>query len=257
MVTRRKKTIIVLLGLVLLSQIPFAYRRYRLGRLNDAIQKTRFTERAPPPDLSIKKGVNHVTRFSAAIAMDFYRANRCGPANARFRNHDRAFTKTTSIRRENLNEGEGWCLFINGNDVSTSRRDRLLLMTEGNTEQSSHNPTRVIDNRKRERSCQKSLTTRAAAIGSVNGYRDRKSTTFYQTLEHEARRYCLDAAMVLSGVTPISCSQLFSASAVTQALGDIIASATAESSPPPRMTNSNVALSIDAMRPSLLHQSDP
>ena len=36
---RWKKLLLVVLVLILLSQIPFAYRRYRLGRLHAAIQQ--------------------------------------------------------------------------------------------------------------------------------------------------------------------------------------------------------------------------
>src|SRR6185295_13076193 len=35
----RRKVFIILLGLIVLSQIPFAYRRYRLGRLRNTIQQ--------------------------------------------------------------------------------------------------------------------------------------------------------------------------------------------------------------------------
>ena len=36
--TRAKKILLAVLIIVLLSQVPFAYRRYRLGRLNALIQ---------------------------------------------------------------------------------------------------------------------------------------------------------------------------------------------------------------------------
>ena len=35
----KRKILIVLLGLIILSQLPFAYRRYRLRRLHNAIQQ--------------------------------------------------------------------------------------------------------------------------------------------------------------------------------------------------------------------------
>ena len=35
----KRKILIVILGLIVLSQLPFAYRRYRLRRLKNAIQQ--------------------------------------------------------------------------------------------------------------------------------------------------------------------------------------------------------------------------
>ena len=61
----RKKLLLALLIVILLSQIPFAYRRYKLGRLHSAIQTVN-TERAPEPDqlgFSEYKGVLHVHSF--------------------------------------------------------------------------------------------------------------------------------------------------------------------------------------------------
>ncbi|HVS20293.1 MAG TPA: hypothetical protein VHD88_00520, partial [Pyrinomonadaceae bacterium] len=36
---KRRKMLIVLLGILLVSQLPFAYRRYRLSHLHNAIQQ--------------------------------------------------------------------------------------------------------------------------------------------------------------------------------------------------------------------------
>src|SRR5688572_26331988 len=58
----RKKLLLALLLAILLSQVPFAYRRYKLGRLHSAIQ-TINSGRAPEPDqlgFSEYKGVLHV-----------------------------------------------------------------------------------------------------------------------------------------------------------------------------------------------------
>src|SRR5918992_1345215 len=60
-----KKLLLVFLTVILLSQIPFACRRYRLGRLHSAIQTVN-SERAPEPDrlgFSEYKGVLHVHSF--------------------------------------------------------------------------------------------------------------------------------------------------------------------------------------------------
>src|SRR5215470_17324827 len=67
--SRLKKVLLLILGCLLVSQIPFAYRRYRLGRLNAAIQSinsTRVpTRNAEPWDQFFReyKGVIHVHSF--------------------------------------------------------------------------------------------------------------------------------------------------------------------------------------------------
>ncbi len=59
---RRRKILIVLLGLVVLSQLPFAYRRYRLARLQKAIQQLESQRAAPQSesDFIDYQGVIHV-----------------------------------------------------------------------------------------------------------------------------------------------------------------------------------------------------
>src|SRR5207302_7163105 len=43
----RKKILLALLAAIVLSQVPFAYRRYRLGKLNQAIQQLAAQRVAP------------------------------------------------------------------------------------------------------------------------------------------------------------------------------------------------------------------
>ncbi|HYH84124.1 MAG TPA: hypothetical protein VEX60_01500, partial [Pyrinomonadaceae bacterium] len=47
---RWKKILLALIGLLLLLQTPFAYRRYRLGRLSAAIADLNAQRTAAPPD---------------------------------------------------------------------------------------------------------------------------------------------------------------------------------------------------------------
>src|SRR5882672_10665104 len=63
--TLRKKRLLILLIVVLLSQIPFAYRRYKLGRLHAAIQQLNSQRIATQADdgLTELKGVVHVHSF--------------------------------------------------------------------------------------------------------------------------------------------------------------------------------------------------
>src|SRR6185503_4144482 len=62
---RWKKFLLLLLTLALLSQVPFAYRRYKLGRLHAAIQQLN-SQRKPVDDNTHFvefKGVVHVHSF--------------------------------------------------------------------------------------------------------------------------------------------------------------------------------------------------
>src|SRR3979490_2155219 len=62
---RSKRLLLVLLVLALLSQIPFAYRRYKLGRLQAAIQQlnSQRVVTQDNADLTEYKGVIHVHSF--------------------------------------------------------------------------------------------------------------------------------------------------------------------------------------------------
>src|SRR5713101_10125057 len=62
---RRRRILIVMLGLVVLSQIPFVYRRYRLARLQKAIQQLESQRAAPQgeSDFVDYQGVIHVHSF--------------------------------------------------------------------------------------------------------------------------------------------------------------------------------------------------
>ena len=59
---RWKKIALVLLGLAIVSQAPFAYRRYRLGRLADAVAAVNASREAAPPGDGFDEyaGVFHV-----------------------------------------------------------------------------------------------------------------------------------------------------------------------------------------------------
>src|SRR3979411_1795904 len=62
---RWKKLILILIALIAISQIPFAYRRYRLSRLLQSIEqlKSRRTANSPDPGYAEYKGVMHVHSF--------------------------------------------------------------------------------------------------------------------------------------------------------------------------------------------------
>lgn len=131
LMTRRKKLLLILFVLVLLSQVPFAYRRYRLGRLHAAILQVnsqRVTQDSG--NLIEYKGVVHVHSFlgghSTGTFEDIIAAAQANQLN---------FVIMTEHPSKNFNTAEmtlkgehGGVLFINGNEVSTASGDRLLLL---------------------------------------------------------------------------------------------------------------------------------
>ncbi len=120
-----------MLGLVVLSQIPFAYRRYRLARLQKAIQQLEL-QRAPPPESEYVdyQGVIHVHSalgghstgsFAELVAaakgdqLDFVIMTE----------HPQAEFDTSAMTLSGVHAG---VLFVNGNEVATASGDRLLLI---------------------------------------------------------------------------------------------------------------------------------
>lgn len=129
---RWSKLLLVLLALVLLSQIPFAYRRYRLGRLQAAIQQLNASRVATASDGKYieYKGVAHVhSALGGHSHGTFEEIIAAAKAN------DLSFVLLTEHTAQLYNtadltlKGEyAGILFINGNEVNTSGTDRLLLL---------------------------------------------------------------------------------------------------------------------------------
>jgi hypothetical protein len=151
---RWKKIALALLVMVVLSQLPFAYRRYKLGRLNAAIQLLRSQLRPGHSDSNFAeyKGVMHVHSFlgghSTGNFEEIIAASQANELN---------FVVMTEHTSENLNTAEmtlkgfhGGVLFINGNEVSTLDRDRLLLIP-GNGSAAGGYPTQQVVTQARAR----------------------------------------------------------------------------------------------------------
>jgi hypothetical protein len=139
---RWKKLLLGLLLAVLLSQIPFAYRRYKLGRLHSAIQLLN-SERSPETydsGFAEYKGVVHVHSFLG------------GHSNGNFegiiaaaKSNQLNFVVMTEHTSENFNTAamtlkgmHAGILFINGNEADAVNSDRLLLLPG---DESMPNPT--------------------------------------------------------------------------------------------------------------------
>ena len=129
---RRTRLILPLLILILLSQIPFAYRRYKLGRLNAAIQQLN-SQRITSQDnggFAEYKGVIHVHSFLGGHSTGTFEEIIAGAKANQLSfvvmtEHPSKDFNTAEMTLKGLHAG---VLFINGNEVSTANGDRLLLI---------------------------------------------------------------------------------------------------------------------------------
>jgi hypothetical protein len=150
----RRKVFIILLALIVLSQIPFAYRRYRLGRLRNTIQQlasqrvvnenaTNYVDYRGVIHVHTSLGGHSTGTFSELIAgakenqLDFVIMTE----------HPQGEFDTAAMTLTGVHNG---VLFVNGNEVSTANGDRLLLIP-GSAEAAqagSHSTQEVIDKQK-------------------------------------------------------------------------------------------------------------
>src|SRR5713101_6421503 len=128
---RRRKSLIVLLGLVVLSQLPFAYRRYRLARLQKAIQQLD-SQRVPPTESEYVdyQGVIHVHSslggHSTGTFAELIAAAKTNQLDfVIMTEHPQAEFDTSAMTLSGMHAG---ILFVNGNEVATTSGDRLLVI---------------------------------------------------------------------------------------------------------------------------------
>ena len=128
---RRNKLLLTVLALVLLSQIPFAYRRYKLGRLHAAIQAVNSQRSGgrEGEDYLEYKGVAHVHSFlgghSAGTFQEIIAAAKSNQLDFVLMSEHPARDFNTS--ELTLKGPHGGVLFINGNEVRCATGDRLLI----------------------------------------------------------------------------------------------------------------------------------
>ena len=130
-----KKIFVAVVLLVLLSQIPFAYRRYKLRKLNAAIQQLNSQRAAQPQNNLYReyKGVVHVHSFlgghSSGTFSDIIAAARANELNfVIMTEHTEPDFDTADMTLKGVH---GDVLFINGNETSAANGDRLLALPEG------------------------------------------------------------------------------------------------------------------------------
>src|SRR5258705_9442237 len=122
----KRKILIVILVLVVCSQIPFAYRRYRLRRLQNTIQELASQRTGPPAsDYADYPGVIHVhtslgghSTGTFAELISAARANQL--AFVIMTEHPQNDFDTAALTLSGEHAG---VLFINGNEVSSASGD--------------------------------------------------------------------------------------------------------------------------------------
>lgn len=128
----KRKILLAILLLLIVSQIPFAYRRYRLSKLQTAIQQLS-TQRAPVTSDSQYvdyKGVIHVHSFlgghsTGAFTELISAAKANGLDFVIMTEHPQPNFDTSAMTLNGMHDG---VLFVNGNEVATASGDRLLLI---------------------------------------------------------------------------------------------------------------------------------
>jgi hypothetical protein len=128
----KRKLLIVVLGIVLVSQLPFAYRRYRLRRLHNTIRQLA-SERVPPSgenEFVDYQGVIHVhSSLGGHSTGNFAELIAAAKANQLdfviMTEHPQRDFDTAAMTLNGMHAG---VLFMNGSEVETSSGDRLLLI---------------------------------------------------------------------------------------------------------------------------------
>jgi hypothetical protein len=128
----KRRIIIVVLGLVIVSQLPFAYRRYRLRRLHNTIQQLASQRVFPPGESEFVdyQGVIHVhSSLGGHSTGNFAELIAAARANQLdfviMTEHPQQDFDTAAMTLNGMHAG---VLFMNGSEVATSSGDRLLLI---------------------------------------------------------------------------------------------------------------------------------
>jgi hypothetical protein len=151
----KRKIFLAILLILIASQIPFVYRRYRLRKLQAAIQQLA-TQRSPVTSDNQYvdyKGVIHVHSFlgghSTGTFTELIAAAKANQLNfVIMTEHPQATFDTSAMT---LNASHDGVVFINGNEVATANGDRLLLipgMPDAATA-GTRNTQEIIDDQKR------------------------------------------------------------------------------------------------------------
>jgi hypothetical protein len=150
----KRRIFIVILGLVILSQIPFAYRRYRLRRLRQTVQQLSSQRVSPPADSEFVdyQGVIHVhSSLGGHSTGNFAELIAAAKSNQLdfviMTEHPQKDFDTAAMT---LNGEHAGVLFVNGSEASTSSGDRLLLIPgSANAGATGAQPTQEVIDKQR------------------------------------------------------------------------------------------------------------
>src|SRR2546421_12082982 len=128
----KRKILLITLGLVVASQLPFAYRRYRLSRLHNSIEQLA-SQRSVQTTVSEYidyTGVIHVhSSLGGHSTGNFAELIAAAKINQLdfviITEHPQADFDTSAMT---LNGAHAGVLFVNGNEVTNADGDRLLLI---------------------------------------------------------------------------------------------------------------------------------
>jgi hypothetical protein len=128
----KRKILVIMLGIVVVSQLPFAYRRYRLSRLRHTIQQLASQRVTPSTESEYVDytGVIHVhSSLGGHSTGNFAELIAAAKANQLnfviMTEHPQQDFDTAAMTLSGVHAG---VLFINGSEVATSDGDRLLLI---------------------------------------------------------------------------------------------------------------------------------
>jgi hypothetical protein len=134
-IKRWKKVVLVLLGLLLLSQTPFIYRRLQLRRLRLAIHEINSQRAATVADDAYAdyRGVMHVHSLLGGHSTGNFTeiiqaANQNQLHFVVMTEHPSSYYDSSEMTLKGVHNG---VLFINGNEAVTGSQDRLLVMPGG------------------------------------------------------------------------------------------------------------------------------
>src|SRR6266567_7348021 len=128
----KRKILLITLGLVVLSQLPFAYRRYRLSRLQNSIKQLASQRTAQPSESEYLdyQGVIHVhSSLGGHSTGNFAELIAAAKINQLdfviMTEHPQQDFDTAAMTLKGTHSG---VLFVNGNEVTTADGDRVLLI---------------------------------------------------------------------------------------------------------------------------------
>ena len=138
---RWQKIALVVAGLVVLSQTPFMYRRYRLGRLRAEIDAVNAARVAPAEDdpFAEFKGVIHVHTFLGGHSLGaFDEVVEAARANSLdfvvMTEHPSRHVNTAEATLKGVHEG---VLFVNGSELAAANGERIFALPGTGTHDSS------------------------------------------------------------------------------------------------------------------------